>query len=414
MCAFFFEKTSMTDSRPLLARQSILDRQEKLIGYELLFRDEKGKAQFDNALQATTTVLQEWMLRDITSTQELTFINTDEEIIQLEVLDQLRPDGIVLEILEDTPYTPSTFERYASLKQRGYTLALDDFDFSEDHFNKLNAFSPLVDIVKIEIPALQNDFSPLIHLRQNWKGKLLAEKVEDQPTYALCRRAGADYFQGYYFARPEIISGQKYDSSTEETAFVLSQIQVAEDMDAIEALFKPRGALVVGILAYINSAAMSRGNQIQSLRQALGLLGRKNITQWLTMMIASGHKGQAAAALIDHAIVHASLNEALAKELHPKWQRSALDQSYLAGLFSQLPALLQTDPMSLYQKLNLSQELIDALCKSTGDQGKLLSWTRSLLDPSRHWDTELPCSRSRLNEFIEQAWLQSESIRQSI
>lgn len=398
---------------PLLARQAILDAQEKLIGYELLFRDEFGKACFSSNLQATSTVLNQWMLRPITTEHELCFINTDAEIVQLEIFDQLNPQTIVLEILENTILNLDQLDRYRFLKNRGFKIALDDFDFSPAHFNMLEHCKDLVDIVKVEIPALHQDFSPLIQLRKLWPKLLLAEKVEDQPTYAHCRRIGVDLFQGYYFARPEIISGQKYDSESEDVAFVLSQIHSESEIDQIEALFKPRGALVLGLLSYLNSAALSRGNTISSLRQALGLLGSHQIKQWLMLLLARGSSSNAVA-LVDHAIVHAIFNENLAKEIYPLWDRKDIDKAYLCALFSELPALLQTEALELFQRLKLSDDLIQAICELRGPHGELLNWTRSLLDPSQSWQMELPCSRSIINECMEKAWKQSLILRQAL
>lgn len=402
-----------SSSTPLLARQAILDSQERLVGYELLFRDEFGKASFSSNLQATSTVLNQWMLRPITTEQELCFINTDAEIVQLEVFDQLNPQSIVLEILENTALNQDQLDRYRFLKNRGFKIALDDFDFSPAHFSLLDSCKDLIDIIKVEIPSLANDFSPLIQLRQVWKKTLLAEKVEDQPTYAHCRRIGIDLFQGYYFARPEIISGQKYDSESEEVAFVLSQIHSESEIDQIEALFKPRGALVLGLLGYLNSAALNRGNTISSLRQALGLLGTHQIKQWLMLLLARG-SAKNPTALVDNAIVHAIFNENLAKEIHPHWSQSEIDKAYLCALFSQLPALLQTEALELFQRLKLSEDLIVAICHQRGPHGTLLHWTRSLLDPSQSWQIELPCSRSIINECMEKAWKQSLILRQAL
>lgn len=399
---------------PLLARQAILDVQENLVGYELLFRDENGKAQFSSSTQATAAVIQQWMTRGVTQSNELTFINTDEKILTLNFFDNIDPKNFVLEILETSKISADFIERVRALKSRGFKIALDDFDFTDKQLECFGPLLPMTDIIKIEVPALNGDFSPIMHIRKVWEGQLLAEKVEDQPTYAICRRAGIELFQGYYFARPEIISGVRYDPEAEDLLFVMSNFRDNLEMDELEALFKPRGALVVSLLSYINSASLSHGNQINSLRQALGLLGRKQIYQWLVLLLAAKSGRQTSqSAHVDDAILHASLCESIAKELNPKWSRPETDRAYLCGMLSRLPALLKAEPLALFERLRLSPDISLAILEHQGPLGFALEWAEKILSVEHRWEEALPINKSKINQFLDLAWATSAKTRSS-
>ena len=129
---------------------------------------------------------------------------------------------VVLEVLEDIPVDAELVEAVSRLSSQGYLIALDDFIYHE----RLQPLVEVADIIKVDVLAL-DDVALREHaatLRQ-YKVKLLAEKVETQDRYKYCRNLGFDYFQGYFFCKPEVIRGQRVPGSRLVTLQLLAKLQ---------------------------------------------------------------------------------------------------------------------------------------------------------------------------------------------
>ena len=59
----------------------------------------------------------------------------------------------------------------------------------------------------------QNELNNLIKELKRWPALLLAEKVENLETAKRCIALNFQMLQGFYFAKPEIISGKRIDPS---------------------------------------------------------------------------------------------------------------------------------------------------------------------------------------------------------
>ena len=198
-----------------LGRQAILDREQRLFAYELLFRNgTRNSAEVTDGVQATATVI-------VNAFAELGveaalgsyrgFINVDEEFLFSDMLELLPRQSVVLEILETVPPSPAVVERCKALKAAGFTLALDDVIQLEPRFAELLA---LVDIVKVDIQPLSRVQLMQLTMKLKPIGKqLLAEKVDSREQMEQCLKLGFSLFQGYYFAKPTIIAGKKLDHS---------------------------------------------------------------------------------------------------------------------------------------------------------------------------------------------------------
>ena len=195
-----------------IGRQPIIDRNQQLYAYELLFRSSRQKNSADvlDNLAATANVIMH-AFADLGVEAALGpykgFINCDESLLLSDMLEALPSDKIVLEVLETVEVTPEIVERCSELKARGFTIALDDFVKFEDKFKPL---LDLVEIVKVDIlPLNLEELQAATQALKQWPLKLLAEKVDSPEQAKLCHDLGYELFQGYYFAKPTIIAGKK-------------------------------------------------------------------------------------------------------------------------------------------------------------------------------------------------------------
>ena len=210
MCPDVMSELALPSDDFFLARQPILGRNQHLVAFELLFRSAGAvEANVTDDAAATAAVIshasQLGMARVVG--ERLAFVNVDEVVLMSDFVRFLPHDKVILEILETVKATPEIIARVIELRSFGFKFALDDVVADSDDVRKLIG---LVDVIKIDVKAV--DPARLPELTRSLMGpgkKLLAEKVETVEEFELCMELGFEYFQGYYFARPAILSGKK-------------------------------------------------------------------------------------------------------------------------------------------------------------------------------------------------------------
>lgn len=357
-----------------LGRQAILDREQRLFAYELLFRNgTRNAADVTDGVQATATVIAnafselgvEAALGDCRG-----FINVDEAFLFSDMLELLPKESVVLEILETVPPTEAVVERCKALKAAGFTLALDDVIQLEPAFAELLA---LVEIVKVDIQPLSRVQLMQLAMKLKPMGKqLLAEKVDSREQMEQCLKLGFTLFQGYYFAKPTIIAGKKLDHSQLSLMKLMGLLLGDADTAELEAALKPEPGLTVNLLRMTNSVGAGCSETITSLRHAITVLGRRQLQRWLQILVfASGSQAGSTNPLLMMAATRGRLMELLAGELR-SGDAAFSDQAFMVGIMSLMPALVGQPIADIVAPLGLSAPVRDALCEQAGALGQLL------------------------------------------
>jgi EAL and modified HD-GYP domain-containing signal transduction protein len=278
-------------------------------------------------------------------------------------------DRVVLEVLEGVQITPAVVHRCRALKDMGFQLALDDFVAMEPQYFPLLEF---VDIVKIDLLALpDNALGALVMALKRWPVRLLAEKVETDAQAQDCSRRGFDYFQGYFFARPAVLSSRKLNSSELGLIRLMGLVLDDGDTGLIEDAFKREPALAINLLKLCNSAALGLRGQSPTLRQAIAVLGRRQLQRWLQLALyASGAGGQGSGYLLTLAATRGRLMENLATKMGKG--AGLADHAYITGVLSLLPALFGVAIEPIIAPLNIGEEVRAALVDKRGLLGDLL------------------------------------------
>lgn len=357
-----------------LARQPILNRNQGLVAYELLFRrTEAGAASIINDLAATAAVIEhasELGMDNVIGTS-LGFVNIDAAVLMSDFVRFLPRDKVVLEILETVTVTEPVLARIKELKQEGYTFALDDVISDTEAICKL---LPLVDIIKIDI--LDTPASKLARLCGKFKSagkKLLAEKVETVEQVRLCLDLGFDYFQGYYFAKPVILTGKKLTASQLALMKLVGLINSDADNADIERAIKQDASLCLNLLRMVNSPALGTGNRIASLGQALLLLGRRQLQRWLQILLYAepGRSVGAVSPLLALAATRARLLELMSHQLKPG-DRMKADIAFTVGIMSLMDALFGLPMEKILEQIAVTETIGTALLSRTGSYGEML------------------------------------------
>jgi len=373
-----------------VARQPIFDRSMRVWGYELLYRHGAGAGQalFSDGDRATSKVIADGVTLGRTglAQNEKTLVNFPVNLILDGFGFALPPESCVIEILETVPPTPAVLDALRKLKHAGYTLALDDFVGQPEHA----PFLELADIVKVDVLGVQPaELEGVVRRLGLGKRLLLAEKVEDSATHTKAMNLGFSLFQGYFFQKPELVQGRKLSSSEMSKLKLLKEL-ADEDFDpgAVSRIVETDLSLSYRLLRYINSAAFGRRDSIDSIRQAIMILGQRNLAKWLQAVLMSDLNPSAKGKeLVFMSVRRAKFLELLGRVLRDPPARP--DALFVLGLFSLLDSLLGQPMDVLLKDLPLPAELADALRGNDNQARELLSLAKGLETADWHAANEL-------------------------
>jgi EAL and modified HD-GYP domain-containing signal transduction protein len=371
-----------SEQKYLIGRQPILNRDEQICAYELLFRSAQSldAASVNDASQATASVILNTLagfgIQQILG-KHLGFINLELDILMSDSLELLPREMVVLELLETLEVTPMLIERCRELKEAGFTLALDDHDYDPVY----EELYQIVEIVKVDLMATPVDtLGATIECYRNYPFKLLAEKVESKEEFLKCLDLGFDYFQGYYFAKPAVIEKKKIDEGGAALLKLMRQMMDDSDIEEIEKTFRSSPGLTYKLLLLVNSVSFAGLQKIQTVRHAISMLGRAQIKRWVQLALFATDDSHATEnPLVEMAAVRGSFMEQLAAACpRLRGNREAPDQAFMTGILSLLESLYDIPMQQIAEELNLSDEVQLALVSREGVYGDLLALAEAL------------------------------------
>jgi len=367
--------SSMPSDDFFLARQPILGRDQHLVAFELLFRaaGEHEDARLTDGAAATAAVIShasQLGLEQVVG-EQLAFINVDADVLMSDFVRFLPPRKVILEILETVKPTEPLLARVAELKELGFKFALDDVI---EHTGEVDKLLGLVDVIKIDLKGVERDALPALaaSLRAANK-KLLAEKVETVGEFNLCMELGFEYFQGYYFARPVILSGRKITPSELVILRLLELLQAGADDVIIETAVKRDALTSLNLLRLVNSRAASSGRRIESVSEAIAKLGRKQLRRWLQILLYTtpGSPVELNSPLLQLATTRGKLLELMSLEVHREDVVCA-ERAFTVGIMSLADALFSMPMADILDNVELADDVRAALLQREGTFGAML------------------------------------------
>ena len=358
-----------------LARQPILDRTQGLVAYELLFRSAAaGPANVTDDLLATASVMantSELGMHNVVG-NALAFVNIDVSVLMSDFIKFLPHGKVVLEVLETVEVTPEVIARVRELAESGFRFALDDVIATSDDVMKL---LPLVDIIKIDIRDMPHADLARLSARFKKAGKkLLAEKVETLAEFEMCMALDFDYFQGYYFAKPVVLSGKKLSPPQLAIMRLMELIRTDADNSLIEQTIKQDASLGLNLLRLVNTPGAGVTQRIDSLSQAIMVLGRLQLQRWLQILLFADPRKwtRSVPPLLMLATTRGKLLELIAAKLNPG-NRGVADRAFTVGIMSLMNTLFGQPMEIILEELSVVDEVKEALLHRTGFYGDILN-----------------------------------------
>ena len=339
-----------------VARQPIFNRQQQVYGYELLYRD-----GFDNVYnsqidgdKATVDVLNSSFMVigicEITDGKKA-FINFTTRLLKQQVATVFDSEIVVVEILEDVKVSKEIITACKYIKNKGYILALDDFVFSDEYLPLLK----LADIIKVDfLNSSQQERKKIVDIATEMDIKLLAEKVETREEFQTALDLGYSYFQGYFFSKPKIIQGNDLPVYTVNHLQILEEINKKDvDVNKVAEVIGRDVSLSYKILKLINSAAFGVRNKVTSVKNALMLLGLKEVKKLLNIIVIRETANSKETEIIRLALIRAKFCEIVAEMIKGENK----EEYFMMGLFSLIDVLLNKEMEQALEQLPISNEI---------------------------------------------------------
>ncbi|MFK7857930.1 MAG: EAL and HDOD domain-containing protein [Granulosicoccus sp.] len=363
-----------------IARQPILDREGSTFGYELLFRSTEKNA-YDPDVDgdtATARVLVNTIVEaglDSIVGNAHAFVNLTQRFLESpEMLDLLEPGRCVLEVLEDVVVTDGVLAGVQALYEKGHVIALDDFVDPE----QFALILPMAGIIKYDITQHSMDELLAYRLKDAEAGRLsLVERVETLEQFESLKSFGFQYFQGYYFARPRMISGKELPKNKIAIMQLLAQINdPSTSIDQLAETLSHDIALSIQTLKYVNSPLSCLSNEVTSIRHAAVLLGREPIRNWVSLVIMTGIDDK------PPELTRMALTRARFCQLMAKQKGLGEDAMYFTiGLLSLLDVLLDCSLEQALNQISISADMRSQILERSGAGGEMLSLVLQLERP---------------------------------
>jgi EAL and modified HD-GYP domain-containing signal transduction protein len=383
---------------PLFARQPIFDRENNVIGYELLFRPIEDLDIIDGDLATAQVIMNTFAESTLAVAVDNTnaFINfTDTWLLETP---PFGPENVVIEVLESVTATSELLTTVERLHGQGYQIALDDYSCDLG----LSSLIPYASIIKVDVLAhpKKEELATLVKELRKYPVKLLAEKVEDHGMFSFCQQLGFDLFQGYFFCKPELVQGNVVQTNRLATLDLLAKLSDPDiEVDEIEHALKKDPILMVKLLKLINSARYAHKQKIDTLNRAIVTLGLESLKRWVTLVVLTGMDDKPSA-LLSNALIRAKMMEALSASI----PNANAGLFFFVGLLSQIDAFFDRPLREVLQSLPIEQWMTAAMLEHKGEAGELLSLLKCV--EVGHWEaldkTTLPLSISEVSyAYIE-------------
>lgn len=342
-----------------VARQPIFNRDKEIVAYELLYRNSL-KNFFDPSVsssKATSILITNSHINigmDNLVEDKYAFINFDSTLINNDIPSLLNKDSVVIEVLEDVKPDRVFLSNLLALKKQGYKLALDDFTLDYPYQNTI----PLYDIIKVDFMLAGLDGAKKIMDKyKNGKRKFLAEKIETVSEFNTALDMGYDYFQGFFFSKPEIIQGKAATSINMQFLKLKEEINKNEvDFNNISKIIESDIGLSYKLLRLVNSFSLN--SQVSSIRHALAILGVKEIEKWLNFIMISDFVADGADEVVRLSIIRSRFAELIAEHSN---QPQMKYQASLVGLFSMIDVVMGKPFDKIFKEIPMSQHVKDAI-----------------------------------------------------
>jgi len=358
--------------KPIAARQPVLDGNQKVIAFEIIFRDSfaenKSSQSLNSSVEEISNDLEFFEDSNLADGKKI-FVDFNSKFIKEEIPALLSKDSIGIEISESVNLDPELIEKIKKLKKAGYLIILSDFNLA----TKENSLFDYIDIIKIDYSQSTEEEHQqrLEYLKNNHSSKLkfMAKNINEHQQFKSAKNIGFDYFQGAFFTKADIVKNEGTPSYKINYLNVLKELN-KEDVNfkELEKIIKNDISMTFSLLKTINAA--SHGCNVSSIKQASTLLGVKGMKRWSLVYMVKGLRDDKPDILFVNTLTRAKFAELMAEDFNIE---AKSDDLFTMGIFSMMNAFLDRPMEDTLVDISLTEEIKEALLIREGVMGEILN-----------------------------------------
>lgn len=355
----------------IVARQPILDKNQNVIAFEIIFKRTYDSKIEEKNISITAEEINndvEFIEQKKLSNGKKIFINFTGELLKTEITNLLSKDNLGIEISENIKADPETIQTIEKLKKDGALIILKDINFDEPNSNLLR----FADIIKLDFSEYDNEKhrKMIDSLKRNYNNeiKFLANNINEHKQFKLAKDFGYDYFQGIFFTKPDVVANREMPGYKLNYLNFLKELNKDDlDFDQLEKIIKNDMSMTVSLLRTINAAYY--GYNVSSIKQAATLLGINGLRKWSLIYLAEGLRNDKPDILFVNTLTRAEFAESLAEDFEIEENSGEL---FTMGMFSMMDAFLNRSIKDILDEISLKKEIKEALTKKEGIFGEIL------------------------------------------
>ena len=393
-----------------IVREPLLDPRQRVLGYELSWQQHDGRVPTDLDLEGLVGFVAEhvnhedhgWLLRD-----KILFLDAVPAMLSTDALHALPPEHTVLTF--DIRQLTDLDVRSAvqAVRAGGVGVAIRGCDLTLLGRN----LSPYASYVEVRFTGMDvADQARTYASAKHSALRMVGRPVGTWADFDACAALGLDAFVGKLHLTPRPGNPVKGLNPSQQIILQLMQmVQANDDVSKLEGVVKRDPALTYKLLRYINTAGFGAGREVQSLRQAIALLGYAPLYRWLVLLLATASSSGYSPVLMETAVVRGRLAELLGQQ---HLDKSEAENLFVAGMFSLLDRLLGLSMQEVLDTIQLPDEVVRALTGREGAYGPYLALAEacelnSTLVASLAETLEIGASEVNRAHLSALAWAQS-------
>ena len=389
-----------------IARQPIMDRHNRIFGYEILFRGHKPDEDLDKGTVMTAGAVNNLM--NVIGVENV--IGLHKGIIKItplflkrKLIEALPKENLIFAVFEEDLADSEVLDLIRHYKNEGYSFALNDLQRLESIEEP--DILELFDYIKIDHEALDAErIQKIVQSAKNHGIKTICTKIETRKAHQEMLETGCDYFQGYFFKEPEILEEYPIRAETGAILLLWNLIRNDASTDELVEAFEREHTITLQLLRFINSPFFSLRQTVTSIRHLITLLGRNQLSQWLLVMLFAkeSQREDGNHPLVLMVINRTELMTGLLKLIEPGASRSEQETAYLVGMLSLIHLIFHRPPREILHHLHVSDEIEEALFEGNNLYGRLLSMVRVIENNDV----------AKLNQIVQKYRLSPDAINQ--
>lgn len=364
-----------------IARQPILDKNNNIFAYELLYRDSNQSSDIKNDRYATVSVLSNVLnkfgVKSLLGDNKA-FIKADRKFLMHDVVFYIPKEHFIFALQANMEFTEALENRIIQLSKMGHFLAINDVLLTEEIFGKFSNILKYITYIKVDINTSKENLKLL-------EGKdliVIFTKVETHKMYDKAKEFKCDYVQGYFFSKPKILEQENFDPNSIKAINLCNYIMSNLSIDEIVEKFEENHAISLQLLKYINSGSFHFRQRISSIRQILTLMGRTPLTKWLILMVYSINETvdekDTVSPLMQLLKNRTNLMVKVSKQIENSGVQEFSSKVYFVGIVSLLDTLFNVSMNSILEELNMDFKIKEAIANGEGILGEILIFAKNL------------------------------------